>query len=173
MAKTWIIGNTQLNNTNIILYENRPFATKEEMNEAIIRLWNETVAPEDTIYHLGNVIHGSKVIQEELLKQLNGYKILRVSNYDNRTTINHWKNYFDEVYTDDILLDDLCLSHDPLNDYEMERLLALGLIKGSVHGHNDKKSPALDPKKYFCVSSELTNYRPIDFDVIKEYFRVI
>jgi calcineurin-like phosphoesterase family protein len=170
--KTWIISDTHFNHSNIILYENRPFADKDEMNEELIKRWNEIVAPEDTVYHLGDVVFGGKAVREGILNRLNGYKILRVGNHDNRATITKWKEVFDEVYEDDILLDDLCLSHYPLNDYEMERLLALGIIKGNVHGHVHSVIDGLDQTKYKCVSVELTDYRPIDFEVVKAHFGV-
>lgn len=170
MSKVWIVADTHFNHSNIILYENRPFKDKDEMNAALIKQWNETVAPEDIVYHLGDVIFGGKAIKEGILKQLNGYKILRCGNHDNRTTKNQWKNYFDEVYEDDILYEDLCLSHYPLSDYEMERLLAIGLIKGNVHGHVHSQIEGLDQTKYKCVSVELTDYRPIDFDEVKKHF---
>lgn len=170
--KTWIISDTHFNHSNIINYENRPFATKEEMNEELVRRWNETVAPDDVVYHLGDVVFGGKAIKEGILKRLNGYKILRLGNHDDRTTKRQWANYFDEVYEDDILLDELCLSHYPISDYEMERLLALGLIKGNVHGHVHSQIGDLDQTKYKCVSVELTDYRPVDFDEIKAQFGV-
>jgi len=173
MSKTWIVADTHFNHANIIKYENRPFATKEEMNEELIKRWNETVAPKDTVYHLGDVVFGGKAIKEGILKQLNGYKILRLGNHDDRTTMNQWKNYFDEVYEDDILLDELALSHYPLSEYEYVRLAALGLIKGNVHGHLHSQIGDLDQTKYKCVSVELTDYRPIDFDEVKKHFGLI
>ncbi|MDQ0178464.1 hypothetical protein [Bacillus chungangensis] len=170
--KTWIIADTHFNHDNIIICEKRPFNSKEEMNETIIKLWNETVAPYDIVYHLGNVIFGDKMIKDGILKQLNGYKILRLGNLDKRTIMNQWKQYFDEVYEDDILLDDLCLSHLPLSKYEMDRLLALGLIKGNVHGHLHSQKSNLEQTKYKCVSAKLTNFRPIAFEEVKKYFGI-
>lgn len=172
MTKTWIVADTHLNHSNIILYENRPFANKDEMNEELIKRWNDTVAPEDTVYHLGDVVFGGKDIKEGILKRLNGYKILRLGNHDNRTSITQWKNYFDEVYEDDILLDELCLSHYPLPSDEIKKIMALGLIKGNVHGHVHSQIGDLDQSKYKCVSVEMTDYRPIDFEEVKAYFGI-
>lgn len=170
MSEIYVVADTHFNHANIIHYENRPFATKEEMNEHLIKKWNETVKPGDIVYHLGDVIFGGKAIKEGILRRLNGYKILRVGNHDNRTSMRQWGNYFDEVYKDDILLDDLALSHYPLSEYEMDRLLATGLIKGNVHGHVHSEIEGLDQTKYKCVSVELTGYRPIHLNEVKEHF---
>lgn len=170
--KTWITSDSHFNHSNIILYENRPFADKDGMNEELIKRWNEVVAPNDTVYHLGDVVFGGKAIREGILSRLNGYKILRLGNHDHRTSKAQWLKYFDEVYEDDILLDDICLSHYPLSDYEMDRLLAVGLIKGNVHGHVHSQIGDLDQTKYKCVSVELTDYRPILFDDVKKHFGV-
>ena len=62
--------------------------------------------------------------------------------------------------------------HYPLSDYEMDRLLALGLIKGNVHVHVHSQIGDLDQDKYKCVSVELTGYRPLDFDVVKAHFGI-
>lgn len=172
MSKTWIVSDTHFNHANIIKYENRPFASKEEMNEELIRRWNEVVSPDDTVYHLGDVLFGGRSIRDGILKRLNGYKILRLGNHDYRTTVSQWKNYFDEVYDDDILLDELCLSHYPLPEDEMEKLLHIGLIKGNVCGHVHSQIEGLDQDKYQCVSVELTDYRPIDFDLVKKHFGI-
>ena len=39
---------------NIIQYENRPFNNIEEMDNKIIKMWNNTLNEEDTIYILGD-----------------------------------------------------------------------------------------------------------------------
>lgn len=57
--------------------------------------WNECVKPEDTIYHLGDVAMGSRS-NLEIVRQLNGHKILIRGNHDRSIAI--MKEYFDEVY---------------------------------------------------------------------------
>ena len=39
---------------NIIKYENRPFNSVEEMDKAIINMWNKTVEKDDLVYILGD-----------------------------------------------------------------------------------------------------------------------
>ena len=39
---------------NIIKYCNRPYTNVETMDDALVRNWNATVGPNDTVYHLGD-----------------------------------------------------------------------------------------------------------------------
>ena len=59
---------------NIILYCRRPFANTEEMNEAMIRNWNNRVGAKDTAYILGDFVFVPKSIKdsENLLRILLG-----------------------------------------------------------------------------------------------------
>jgi calcineurin-like phosphoesterase family protein len=172
MSDIWVIADTHLNHSNIILYENRPFGDKDEMNEAIITGWNSVVKPGDTVYHLGDVAFGGRGVLDGLLPRLNGYKILRRGNHDLRHSVNRWRGYFDEVYDDDIWLDWLCLSHYPLDTVTMDKLIHLNLIKGNVHGHVHANIGHLDQTKYKCVSVEVTDYKPVHIDELKKHFGV-
>ena len=50
MSTVFFTADPHFGHTNIIRYENRPFASAEEMDQELIRRWNETVSPEDTVY---------------------------------------------------------------------------------------------------------------------------
>lgn len=52
------------------------------MDEVIVQRWNEVVAPEDTVYHLGDIALGP--IDRSLAKiaRLNGHKIAILGNHD-------------------------------------------------------------------------------------------
>lgn len=54
MSTVFFTADPHFGHTNIIRYENRPFASAEEMDQELIRRWNETVSPEDTVYLLGD-----------------------------------------------------------------------------------------------------------------------
>ncbi|MFR5135571.1 MAG: phosphoesterase, partial [Acutalibacter sp.] len=50
----FFIADTHFGDGNILRYENRPFATVEEMDQELIRRWNEKVGEGDTVFHLGD-----------------------------------------------------------------------------------------------------------------------
>ena len=50
----------------------RPWDSVEEMDEAMVKLWNETVKPTDKVYHLGDVVINRRALG--ILSRLNGDK---------------------------------------------------------------------------------------------------
>ena len=65
---------------NIIADCQRPFADVEEMNEVIIKNWNEVVKKDDMVYVLGDFSFCSREMVKELVLKLNGRKILIAGN---------------------------------------------------------------------------------------------
>lgn len=66
---------------NVIKYCSRPFASVEEMNEILIKNWNEVVGPEDTVYCLGDYSMSFHYVPE-VTPRLNGKKYLVPGNHD-------------------------------------------------------------------------------------------
>lgn len=60
------------------------FRDVEHMNEEMIRMWNEIVAPEDTTYILGDVAFLPAYKAVGILSRLNGSKILIEGNHDRK-----------------------------------------------------------------------------------------
>ncbi len=57
--ETYLISDLHLDHENIIRYCRRPFADAHEMSRILIRNWNCTVRPDETIYHLGDLRYSS------------------------------------------------------------------------------------------------------------------
>ena len=47
------IADMHFGHKNVIRYDNRPFDSIEEMDKAMITLWNETVGDDDVVYIIG------------------------------------------------------------------------------------------------------------------------
>ena len=52
----------------------RPWDNADEMDEAMVEMWNETVKPTDKVYHLGDVVINRKAMG--IMRRLNGDKVL-------------------------------------------------------------------------------------------------
>lgn len=65
-------SDTHFGHKNIIEYCNRPFSSVGEMDEEIIRRWNNVVEPSDVVYHLGDFTLGGERQAREYFCQLNG-----------------------------------------------------------------------------------------------------
>jgi len=81
---TWFTSDTHYGHTNIVerFAVPRPFASIEEHDEVLVRNWNETVAPDDEIFHLGDFAykcHPKRMA--EIFARLNGRKHLVVGNH--------------------------------------------------------------------------------------------
>lgn len=80
------ISDTHFGHRSIIEYSERPFASAEEMDEALIANWNDQVGPKDIVYHLGDWCLGHTPEElVEIVRRLNGRIITVLGNHDERT----------------------------------------------------------------------------------------
>jgi calcineurin-like phosphoesterase family protein len=75
-------SDTHFGHETIIRLCKRPFGSVEEMNETLVARWNETVAPGDTVYHLGDFCYRNAHAVSEYRRQLNGTIRLILGNHD-------------------------------------------------------------------------------------------
>ncbi|HEU4807805.1 MAG TPA: hypothetical protein VFT01_06045, partial [Homoserinimonas sp.] len=80
---TWWTSDTRFSHVNIIRYSKRPFADVDEMNRALIKKWNDRVAPDDVVWHLGDLALGRDIrAQVAMTSVLNGRRKLVPGNHD-------------------------------------------------------------------------------------------
>lgn len=157
MIKTYLVSDTHFNHYNIIKYCNRPFVSIKEMNETIIKNWNESVSTEDTVFFLGDFAFNN---HDYFLKQLNGNIYFIKGNHDKGfRPINMWKTYklsYKEF--------SFILIHDKINlGYKKDRRKNEWIICGHTH---DKGRFIDKENRIINVSIELINYKPIDLEEI-------
>jgi calcineurin-like phosphoesterase family protein len=80
----WFTSDTHFSHTNIIKYCARPFASREEMDETMVRNWNAVVGQDDTVWHLGDFSLRSSEIVAKFLIRLNGAVHLIWGNHDSK-----------------------------------------------------------------------------------------
>ena len=81
MSKVYFSSDHHFYHANIIKLCNRPFSSVVEMNETMVRRWNETVSPDDTVYYLGDFSLAFRPV-ELFTYRLNGNKFLIPGNHD-------------------------------------------------------------------------------------------
>lgn len=69
---------------SVIEFDNGPFADVEEMDHALIRLWNHRVSEEDHVYIIGDFAYRNEKSEEWYLRQLKGHKYLVIGNHDRK-----------------------------------------------------------------------------------------
>ena len=142
----------------------RPFEDPEEMDEFMVRAWNERVRPTDKVYHLGDVVINRKSLK--IMSRLNGDKVLIRGNHDIFRD-DEYREYFRELRAYHVM-NGMILSHIPIHPE------SLGRFGVNIHGHLHSNRvmmqpagkygvPVVDPR-YQCVCVEQTDFRPILFE---------
>lgn len=82
MENIFFTSDHHFGHKNIIKYSNRPFNDVTEMNEEMIKRWNSKVAPNDKVYHIGDMGMCSAEDMREILYRLNGRIFLIKGNHE-------------------------------------------------------------------------------------------
>ena len=69
---TWFTSDTHFGHKKIIEYCKRPFAHVDEMDEALIVAWNQRVADDDTVWHLGDFTLRTRGFARRIFSRLRG-----------------------------------------------------------------------------------------------------
>jgi calcineurin-like phosphoesterase family protein len=152
----------------------RPWDDPAEMDEAMVKAWNERVRPNDKVYHLGDVVINRKALAT--LARLNGDKVLIRGNHDIFRD-DEYRKYFRELRAYHVM-NGMILSHIPIHEESLGRF---GVnIHGHLHSNRVMKKAQTTQEfaehgsqwidvRYHCVCVEQTpDFAPILFDdVIK------
>lgn len=159
----YFTADQHFNHANIISLCNRPWATKREMNEALIQLWNSRVASQDRVFVLGDFALATSKEIAELASALNGRKILIMGNHDNHRVETYLKCGFSEVcpFGTPVVYENMfVLSHAPIYSLENDKIY-------NIHGHlHDNENQNFYAPNNLCVSVEVTNYTPVTINEV-------
>lgn len=160
---------------NIIQYSNRPYSSVEEMNEALIKNWNDNVKPNDTIWTLGDFSFGNYQLTTGVLSRLNGNHHMVYGNHD-QTIMANYKTlldsglvqsiqYYKELKHDDQLI---ILFHYGMRVWRSSHhgsILLYGHSHGSLPPFGKSVDVGVDCKE---ITPE---YRPVSIDEVLAYMK--
>ena len=146
----------------------RPWDNPDEMDEAMVKVWNERVRPNDKVYHLGDVVINRKSLN--ILHRLNGDKVLIKGNHD-IFKLEDYTQHFRDIRGYHVM-NGMILSHIPVHEE------SLGRFGTNIHGHlhanhvmtvkHKGATPEIDIR-YFNACVENHDFGPVLFeDAIKQ-----
>lgn len=158
----YLISDTHFNHQNIATYCQRP----KNFTELIIKRWHETVKPEDTVIHLGDVAISKK--SEWIMPSLPGSKILIRGNHDRQQSCSWWmeKGGFDFA-CDGMRFRNCWLTHEPSTSLaDGTQLNIHGHLHNAWHGFGEHHEDLIKRRKVWqrLFAIEYTDYRPVEFD---------
>jgi calcineurin-like phosphoesterase family protein len=181
MPSVWLVSDTHFGHAGVCRFTRndgvtklRPWDNADEMDEFMVKAWNDRVRPGDKVYHLGDVVINRRSLPT--LARLNGDKVLIRGNHDIFRD-DEYRKYFRELRAYHVM-NGMILSHIPVHE------ASLGRFGVNIHGHLHANrvmravnvhartgvityGNEIDPR-YHCVCVEQTDFAPILFeDVLK------
>ena len=174
MPATFLVSDTHFGHAGVCRFTKadgvtkiRPWNDPDEMDEEMVRRWNDVVRPNDKVYHLGDVVINRKSLKA--MARLNGDKVLIRGNHDIFRD-EEYREYFRELRAYHVL-NGMILSHIPVHE------ASIGRFGTNIHGHlhtsRVKKARGVDARtgtvlysdendvRYHCVCVEQTDFAPI------------
>jgi len=168
----FFISDLHFGHANIIKHCNRPFTSADEMDETLIKNWNNTVKPKDEIYILGDLTLRSADEAHKYLTLLNGRKYFIMGNHDKflrKGRFDKYANDFEWVKDYEMVyIDGKCfvLFHYPILEWA-------NYHRGSVHlhGHTHNRSVSFESpgnlnRLAFNVGVDVNDFRPVSITEI-------
>jgi calcineurin-like phosphoesterase family protein len=169
---TFFTSDQHYGHRNIIAYCQRPFASVDVMREEMIRLFNERVAPGDTVWHLGDFSLDESEVRR-VLPRLHGTHHLVAGNHDAchprrskhaAATRRYLEAGFASVQTE-TRVEGLVLCHMPYDDdrYPQYSPRDEGLVL--VHGHVHKQW--LTRERMINVGVDVWGFAPVALEELR------
>ena len=170
----YLTSDHHFGHVNIIKYCDRPYKDIHTMNRTLTNKWNAIIAPQDTVYHLGDIAFGSF---ERYLPGLNGKIILIKGNHDRGK---YYRNYNIEMHKHLDLeyagykfkLNHRPVfepgTHDPFNDSDKHlKIDELRNYDWIICGHVHEKW--ITKQKNINLSVDVWNYSPVSIDDLIDF----
>lgn len=174
--KVFFTADTHFGSHALIHFCKRPFKDEKDMEEELVRRWNETVPEDGIVFHLGDFSHGPATHWCEILERLNGTVHLVTGNHDTSSAKEKGLVNFASVSAQRIIDVDgqrIYLNHYPFLCYAGAYDKVWQLF-GHVHSGPNSSSgldlhrlKTLYPQQY-DVGVDNNDFRPVSFAEVKE-----
>lgn len=172
----WFTSDTHFGHENIIRFCNRPFKDAVQMNEELIRRWNETVPEDGIVFHLGDFCNGGNKEWNEIMYRLNGRIYLILGNHDMKAYRSGYTGSRFEHITQQMSIrvggQSIILNHNPFLAYGgayRNVWQFFGHVHSGPRSHTGMDHPRLQylfPRQY-DVGVDNNDFRPISFAEVK------
>lgn len=168
--KLFFTSDTHFGHANAIKHSNRPFKDVEEMDLALMTLWNKTIPPDADVFHLGDLAWFNDVVKlNKLIDSLNGNIYLCQGNHDKTKSVRSIINLEEVADLFEIIVDDngtdqkIVLCHYPMTVWNQSH-------RGSWHlyGHCHGTLPYNQTSLSCDVGVDSWGMRPVSYAQIKE-----
>lgn len=169
----FLLSDLHINHNLNTVYSPRGFSSVKEANESIIRNWNNTVSPEDTVIVVGDFIMGSDMeYVEEVLDRLNGYIIVVIGNHDSDAKLKIYRKSPKVIDVVDIKQityrgRKFYISHYPTQVSNFDDTPKKAIVNICGHTHSPEKFCENNPYMY-NVACDAHNCTPVNLDQIYE-----
>lgn len=172
MSKLFFTSDHHFGHANIIKFCDRPFANVDEMNQTMIKQWNEKISPEDEVYHLGDfgVTKDYESIAR-ILDQLNGTKYLIAGNHEGAAMTNRKKFKWIKDYHELKVQDEECkngVQRIVLFHYAMRVWRGDSRGNWQLYGHSHGNLPDEKDCLAFDVGVDCHNFYPLSYPEVKK-----
>ena len=133
----------------------RPWDNYEEMDEELVKRFNDKVKPDDTCYILGDVVINRRALTT--IARLNCRDMVLIKGNHDLFRLNEYTPYFRDIRAY-MVYDNILLSHIPVHPQSLERW------GGQIHGHlhnDDVLNNGVPDPRYFNVCVEKHDFAPI------------
>ena len=177
--KLFFTSDTHFFHKNILKYCNRPFENVQEMNQEIVKRWNEVIPKDAIVFHLGDFSLTANMKEfDSLIHKLNGDIHLIIGNHEKdalgKSYIrDKWASISDiaEIYIKDPEItygeQHIVMCHYPMMAWNGSHRGSWHLF-GHVHGGLSNKGVLQHSKTALDVGVDCHDFRPLSYQEVKE-----
>lgn len=152
----WFTSDLHIGHDKDFIWGSRGFGSIEEHDTQILLRWNAVVAPEDTVYILGDLCMGGNEYEwNRIYKALNGEKKFIIGNHDTTNKIDKYIFDYDMV----------CISHAAPYRYSKKYRFYLSHYPTYTANYEDKKMPLINLHGHTHQKNKFFNNNPYMYNV--------